>query len=38
MTVHITLAGVLEVIGAAAVTAFLIFLVYGLYVIWRWGK
>lgn len=38
MTIHITWPGVLAVVGGAALTWFVLRLLYGLWVLWRWGK
>lgn len=38
MTIHFTWEGVFAVIGVAAVTAWLIYLLVGLFIWWRWGK
>lgn len=38
MIIHVTLRGVLEVIGGATVTIFVIWLLYALWMLWRWDK
>lgn len=38
MTVHITGTGVLAVIGGAVVFLAVLYILYGLWVLWRWGK
>lgn len=38
MTIHVTVGGVLEVIGGATVVVAVYWLLYALWVLWRWGK
>jgi hypothetical protein len=38
VTIHVTLRGVLEVIGGAAVVVCAVWLLYALWMLWRWDK
>lgn len=38
MTIHVTLDGVLEVIGGVALGVFAIYVVYGLFLLWLFSR
>lgn len=38
MTIHVTIPGVLEVIGGAVAAGVVAAVLYGAFVLWRWGK